>query len=483
MTVPAGFHCVIPSRLAVGEPFSVRVRVLGEPRPIPARGQWNTWKPRLHGPFNRNVERRIQYLDNCLPEWQGRLALAGCSALSGPRELTFDGVRQGAFPGDTRPIATFSGFRWTQPGFRFVEFTDPVSGVAGTSNPVFVSPDPPSERLYWGDPHWQTYFSDGIRCPEELYAFAREEAFLDFGAITDHVEAVTDRQWDYFVAVTNDYNQAGRFATLVGLEWTKHHPGHRNVYYRGDTGPVLRSTDPRFDSLPRLWAALQGLDAIAIPHHTSNTIMGVDWSHGWNPAFEKAVEIYSVWGSSECPADEGNSRPIRHCRGEMKGRHVRDALRAGFRLGFVGGGDIHDGRPGDAHSHCQPETASACEVYPQGLTAVMASELSREAVYDAMAARRTYATTHSRVYLDALPRRQARGVVVRVRAASEDGVDRVVLVRKGEDAATVVPDQDPRVLQADLSVGDMAGDDSCYVRVHTAGGNMAWSSPFWGDEV
>jgi hypothetical protein len=279
-------HCVIPSRLTVGEPFNARVRVLGEVRDVPCEGQWNTTKPQQHGPFNLNVQRGIKYRDNCLPDWSGTLRVLSDEDLDGPESVAFDGQNQGVFPSDTRPIADFGPFTWTRPGIHFLRLVEPESGAEAWSNPVNVTETPPEMRLYWGDPHWQTFFSDGVRCPEELYAFARDEAFLDFGAITDHVEALTDRQWEYFVSVTNDYNQPGRFATLVGQEWTKHNPGHRNIYYRKNSGPVLRSTDPRYDSLDKLWNALAQHDAIAIPHHTANRIMGVDWDAGWNPEFE-----------------------------------------------------------------------------------------------------------------------------------------------------------------------------------------------------
>ncbi|MHA1571894.1 MAG: hypothetical protein ACTSWM_08740, partial [Alphaproteobacteria bacterium] len=60
---------VIPSRLGVGEEFSLKLRILGLVHPIEARSAWNQGPPRLHGPFNRSVHRKIQYLDNCLPEW------------------------------------------------------------------------------------------------------------------------------------------------------------------------------------------------------------------------------------------------------------------------------------------------------------------------------------------------------------------------------------------------------------------------------
>jgi hypothetical protein len=481
---PEGMLCVIPSRVGVGEEFTLKVKVLGPVRPIPCECAWNTRKPRLRGPFNLNVERGIQYLDNCLPEWTGRLVVSGGDALEGPKGLTFDGMSQGVFPGDTRPIKAFGGFRWTRPGFHFLTVSDAASGTEAWANAALVTEGPPAERIYWGDPHWQTFFSDGIRCPEELYAFARDEGFLDFGAISDHMEAVTDRQWDYFVAVTNDCNEPGRFATLVGQEWTKHNPGHRNVYYRGDAGPVLRSNDPRYDSLDKLWAALDalernGIPCLAIPHHTANKIMGVDWSAGWNPRYEKAVEIYSVWGSSECHADCGNTRPLRHCDGEVHGRHVVDALKMGYRLGFVGGGDIHDGRPGD-DMHTNGSHPAHDEIYPQGFTAASMRALTRADLFDALRDRRTYATTRSRIYLEASDITEGNARRLAVRAASEQGIRHVIVVRNGEESERLTPADDPRVVEASVGLDGMAADEFCYVRVLTEGSEMAWSSPVWG---
>lgn len=474
---PTGISSAIPSRLGVGEPFALKVRVLGELRTIEPISEWNTWKPQLHGAFNLNVERNIPYLDNCLPEWQGTLVVDGGPYLEGPGTVSFDGTRQGAFPGDTRPIAVFAGFRWTKPGMHFLRLIDEASGVEAWANAVYVCEGTPIERIYWGDPHWQTFFSDGIRCPEELYAFARDEGFLDFGAITDHMEAITDRQWDYFTAVTNDYNDPGRFVTLVGQEWTNHQPGHRNIYVRGNACPVLRSTDPQCNTLEKLWAALEGLDAIAIPHHTANKIMGVDWSLGWNPAYEKAVEIYSVWGSSERHEEDGNTRPIRHCQGEERGRHVIDALNAGFRLGFVGGGDIHDGRPGDAMEHVLPQYIG--ETHPQGFTAALAPALTRDHIFDAMRTRRTYATTQRRIYLN----HADKDGHLEVLAASEDGITEVAVMRNGEKTAALLPETDPRIVETGYALGKLAPEEYYYLRVTTTTGDMAWSSPVWsGDD-
>ncbi len=486
---PTGMLVVIPSRLAVGEAFDLRVKLRGELREMPSAAAFNTLKPRPQGPFNLNVQRDIQYVDDCLESWTGRLRVTA-EGLEGPTEAVFDGTAQGVFPGDMRPIGRFGGYRFRRPGIHFVRVVDEASGLEGWSNAVAVCAAAPQERIWWGDPHWQTFFSDGIRCPEELYAFARDEAFLDFGAISDHMEALTERQWDYFQAVTNDFNEAGRFATLVGQEWTHHlkgggAPGHRNIYVRGAQAPALRATDADCNTLEKLWQRLDELpagEAIAIPHHTSNVVMGVDWEQGWNPRYEKAVEVYSVWGSSERAGAVGNPRPIRSAGGEMTGRHVVDALGRGYRFGFVGGGDIHDGRPGDELHRKQPAVSEyRANLYPQGFTAAMATELTRENIFDAMAGRRTYAATRRGLYLDVKQCGEGLGCKVMVEAAAEDGVREAVLVRAGEDSERLTADEDRRVVRGEFDIGDIGPQEYCYVRVTTDDGDMAWSSPLWGD--
>ena len=488
---PKAMLIVMPSRIGVGEEFSIKVRVLGEVREIPCVGQWNTMKPDLHGPFNLNVQRQIQFVDNTLPEWSGRL-IVEAEGLEGPTELMFDGRNQGVYSNDPRPIKVFGGFHWSRPGFGFIRLTDPESGCTASANVACVTEDQPSTRLFWGDPHWQTFFSDGIRCPEELYAFARDEGFLDFGAISDHMEAVTQRQWEYFQAVTNDYNEPGRFVTLHGQEWTHHiqaygAPGHRNIYYRGDGGPILRCTDSDCNSLEKLWKKLDsfgGIDSIAIPHHPANTVMGVDWEQGWNPKYEKAVEIHSVWGNSERHSDDGNPLPLAAAclKGEKRGRHVIDALKLGYRFGFVGGGDIHDGRPGDALNN-ESYPARNFRSKPEGFTAVEVPTLTREHVFDAIVQHKTYATTQCRIYLDVRVDGSAAKPQVRVDAASEEGIAAVVVVRNGIDSERITPDSDARIVTADRSIGELAREDFCYLRVETAGGNLAWSSPFWASTL
>jgi hypothetical protein len=282
-------------------------------------------------------------------------------------------------------------------------------------------------------------------------------------------------------------DEPGRFVTLIGQEWTNHNLaagafGHRNIYYRGAGRAVLRSNDPDCDTLEKLWRKLDSLsdiDAIVIPHHRANIVMGVDWAHGWNPKYEHAVEIHSVWGNSERHKEDGNIMPIKHSNGEMRGRHVVDALKKGYRFGFVGGGDIHDGRTGDQlHNESYPPAATR-NFYPAGYTAVFAPSLTRDSVFDAIKNRKTYATTQSRIYLDVTFGETQQGHTLDIAAASEEGIREVAVVLNGDDVQKIQPDTDRQIISRKKLPVPMEPGDFCYVRIITEKDNMAWSSPCW----
>lgn len=340
-----GFLVVAPSCVGVNESFSLKIKALTTPYKV----GWACYRkiPQQIGPYNLS-SRGIAYMDNVPPDWQGRILIES-ESYEGKKELLFDG-KQGTFSGDKRPIGQIDHCRFNTPGTKFISVRDLECGIIGTSNAVVVTQEPPSKRVFWGDLHSQTIFSDGLRCPEELYTFARDEAFLDIFALADHTEFLTDDQWDYFTAVNNRFNDDDddhHFVTLVGQEWTNHKFGHRNLYYPGNSGPILRCDDPIDGKLERVYQVAREYGALVIPHHSANVVMGVNWSLGHDPEVERLCEIHSVWGNSERPEEAGNPYPIRTLQGEKPGQHVLDALKLGRKFGLIGGGDIHDGRPGD----------------------------------------------------------------------------------------------------------------------------------------
>jgi hypothetical protein len=213
--------------------------------------------------------------------------------------------------------------------------------------------------------------------------------------------------------------------------------------------------------------------------------MGVDWSLGHDPEIERLVEIYSVWGCSERPADKGNPLPIRAMGGEKPTRHVVDALRLGRKLGFIGSGDIHDGRPGDETHRLQTDVPEYAKLHGQGLVAVWVPELNRRAVFDALWNRRCYAATNKRTLLRFSIAGQPMGSLLgavgenalSVEAAAEAPIARVDLVRNGEDFRVLEPAQ--REVRWDMTETMPREETNWYVRVTRQDGHMAWSSPIW----
>ena len=74
---------------------------------------------------------------------------------------------------------------------------------------------------YWGDLHGHSQLSDGRRSPDEYYTFARDQAELDFCALTDHLDHVAgsraglmpEESWERIKETTARFDEAGRFVT------------------------------------------------------------------------------------------------------------------------------------------------------------------------------------------------------------------------------------------------------------------------------
>ena len=182
--------------------------------------------------------------------------------------------------------------------------------------------------------------------------------------------------------------------TLLGYEWTNWIFGHRHVLYFGGEGEVLSSVDRRFDHPQAALGWLRGQPAMTFAHHSAGGPVATDWRIAPDPVLEPLTEIVSVHGSSEAP---DSPFPIYR---PLAGNFVRDVLDDGYRLGFVGGGDGHDGHPGLTHL-ASPQMG--------GLAAILAEDLTRESILEAMRARRVYATNGPRIVLRVTLGRSAHG--------------------------------------------------------------------------
>ncbi|HOK80728.1 MAG TPA: CehA/McbA family metallohydrolase [bacterium] len=466
-----GIYAIVPSIVATGERFNLRFKILTTPYEV----GWEcyTSRPGLRSPFNVSP-RGIKYLDNVYDGDIGEIEIEIEN-----RRSKFSNYH-GVFFNDRRKFGTVYDLSFEKPGIHFIKVRYPEKNIEAITNPIFVMEEP-RFRIFWGDLHSQTFFSDGLRCPEELYLFARDEAFLDFFSITDHSEWITDRQWEYFCAVTNDFNEDEKFTTLIAQEWTDNSFGHRNIYFPKNTGQIVRSGK---DSIEKVYEVAHHYNGLVIPHHSANVSMGVNWNLAHDGDVEKLVEIYSVWGSSEINAQQGNTRPIRVLGGEKKSQHVIDALNLGYEFGFVGGGDIHDGRPGDDLHTMQGKPDIYRLLYRQGLTAVIAEKLTRDEIFNALFNRQCYATSNVRMILQFSINGISSGSFLGnpdkldffIKAASEVPVFKIFLISDGKIYKTF----DVNKRECELKFEQLySGEKYFYVRVQRVDGELAWIGPIW----
>lgn len=355
--------------------------------------------------------------------------------------------------------------------------------VIAQSNPLeIMTPGDARPCIYWGEIHGHSEMSDGAGAYDELYRHARQDGCLDFAAAADHICYHTDNQWQWMQDVTNRFNDPGRFATLVGYEWAGRQ-SHRNLYTSRDRLEPIRGMYPPTAHLREVYPRFHGdEEVVAGPH--APLAHGLRWTHH-DPAVERFVEIYSMWGASD---EHGND--LEPPQSNPQKPSVFQALAQGLRLGFTGGGDCHEGHVGLS---CEdpdgqgttPHTFAAKLLYRCGLTGACMDRLTRRELLAALRDRRTYATTGQRVLLDFAVTGFAMGRIGRADRAecavtlhAETPIESVEFIRDG----LVVDTHQPNTLDATLTWTDPApvlGEHFYLVRVRLAGGHRAWSSPVW----
>lgn len=269
--------------------------------------------------------------------------------------------------------------------------------------------------------------------------------------------------WADHVRLQEAAHDPGRFVTVPSFEWHSRRYGDHCVYFRdADAADILDAPD-----LPTLRARVAALDADAllIPHHIGyeHGHRGIDWS-AFDAGRSPVVETMSFHGSAE--SCDG-SVPYLHAMGPLDGRATaRAGWTAGHRFGLVGSTDHHAAMPG---------------AYGYGRLGAWMESLTRDGLWDALEARRTWALTGDRIDLalsvngvamgGVAPPAEARDVAVAVRGG--DGLDAIEILHDERvvHRASLPPDPaPPGRVKVHLEVGwgerDRATPWDVAVRVH-----------------
>lgn len=405
----------------------------------------------------------------------------------------------------------------------FQRLTASAGGLRGRGNYAFVADPPPAYRRYFGDTHFHTGAGTRNRgfigvpvegdvntldlraftgrnlggdhrgnftAADDAYRYVRDVMRLDFAAATEHdAELFDSLAWERSQELATAFHDAGRFTTFYGYEWTGG-VTHHIVLYAEPGGRVFDHR--RYGTLPALWAALDGqsVPALTIPHVTWPFPDHTIWEEV-NDRYRRVGEIYSLWNGRFLVQPDDD--PQRFELGADRPWSYQYAWGRGHRLGVVGATDNHLGQPG----------INNFTIYTRhtgGLAAVVAPHNDRAALWSALSARHTYATTGTRIYLHLESDGHPMGSVYRTaafptisgRVAGTNVLKTVELVKHDTDGYRTVYLQRPGVDTVTFRFTDRAfhEDSFYYLRVtqvdeypgrpySTSTAEMAWSSPIW----
>ena len=378
------------------------------------------------------------------------------------------------FTPEDRGLKIFPQVSLTVPGVQRIL----VTGSAGSfaSNPI-VAQKWPSTRVYWGDVHahgWgdSTMYLMHLRSekldPTARHLQARDIGRMDFscpGAMSMDPEQ-RDATWEPYREAWKELDQPGQYVPFLSYEA---HPqeGDRQVIFKGDepTPPSMRL--PMAD-LDEQYGKRQ--DALLEVH-----IGGAPpvWEK-YRPENERFLEVASGFGCAEWLLQKG--------------------LELGYRPAVCGASDLHLGLMGGPRA-VETFRGRFGQKYPMNqrdaaygtgpLTAICAPELTRDALWEGIESRHTYATSGPRIFLEFTANDQPAGSRIQLKEDLQLSLTcnacapiiRIALICGAHRLRT----WEPRVLDFDTKISlspDELPGEWLYLRVEQADGEYAWSSPF-----
>lgn len=359
------------------------------------------------------------------------------------------------------------------------QFWKDINAVQNKFNP------PPVEyTLLCGEMHGHTNISDAYEYVDidEYFRTIRDKAKFDFGVLADHdhggvgkAELWNDGKWQKIQAKIQEYYEPGKFTTLLAYERDSY-PYFNNlvIYYRNGNGEMFRGIRDGELTRDELAALLKKDDILVVPHDSYCLSAGCDFSTLPPELLPPLMELYSC---SDCA--EYFDHPL-HKDSWVRGASWQDALKRGAKMGVIGGSDDHVGTPGLDHMD---------EPYPfcyRGVTGVWAKENTREAIFDALKARRCFAYMgNERMSLDFRINGHCMGETFTAKADEErhiwinfeapEEIERVTLVKNCQDHVILYG----RGRQMIFDYRQETPCDCYYVRAVTTKGRYCWSSPIW----
>ncbi len=255
------------------------------------------------------------------------------------------------------------------------------TNLAGRSNPIVAEESAPELQLHWADPHGGQVASSAKIA--DFFRYARDVSGIQFVGYQRNADVISKDDWTVQQREEREFHEPGHFIPIPGFEWSGQTPtgGHHNVYFRRHDQPVRRNppaeaprsveTATELPHIRDVYHAYRNTDTIITPH-----VGGEHSNLTWHdPTLEPAMEVTSSHGSFEWA--------------------IREIIERGYQMGFLGGSDCYTGRAGADHPGHQLRRYAK-----SGLTGIYTRSVTLDGFFEALRARRVYATTGARIVLN-----------------------------------------------------------------------------------
>lgn len=327
------------------------------------------------------------------------------------------------------------------------------------------------------------------------YRFGLTSEGYDFMGITDHGYSLTEIYWRKNLRLAEFYNDPPHFVVFPSMEWTLSNGkryeigrgvGHRNIIFAttADARKFIRNQDevyssksPETANAEKLWKRIRsaGIRCIAIPHHPADAVHACCWETR-DEEIEPLVEIFQCRGNAEY---RGAPRMVNIARHEPTANDkafIDYALREKkHKLGFIASGDHNN--------------------IGVGLACVWVKEVDRDGIFEALRARRVFATTGDQIKIDFRINDALQGQAIDSSSPPRltfdieavDRIWRVDILRNSRVIHSIRPgDQRPEDAVTRFSAAFTDQEYSqekdvryYYVRVIQENEQIGWSSPVW----
>lgn len=336
-----------------------------------------------------------------------------------------------------------------------------------------------ARNLYFGQLHSHTNLSDGQGTIYEAYDYAKNNAKVDFLAVTDHsnsfdndtqaslADGSMSTKWNTGLQAADQFNEDHTFTAIYAYEMTwsagtgKY--GHINTF---NTPGFETRTNAAMD-LKSYYTALKTQPQSVSQFNHPGTTFGdfVDFGF-YDEAIDELITLVEV----------GNGDgPIRGSGHFPSYEYYTRALDKGWHVAPTNNQDNHKGMWGNANT---------------ARTVIEAEELTRESLYEAIRERRVYSTEDENLEISYELNGATMGSILAEQTEAHvnitvkdpdalDHIDKIQLITDGGRVAHEVTNVNSTEKEWNLSFEPAASSTYYYVKVTQADKDIAVTAPVW----